>query len=217
MGASASCTSGTVIGGKRLSESQIALIAASWEAAKEYGAENIGIILFKSLFVRAPETFGMFESFAELKDWESSPHFKHHCRVVVNIIGSFVKLLNNPQLLISHIEFLGLKHNLFNISPRHFEILGEDLLRIFEEKLGTEKFSAEAKAAWLIFYTIISKSMQDFMHDHSPVDVGGMTNAQHNKEADKKEDNEKDKSKETDEAVKKDGTRTPASVASSSE
>lgn len=171
-----------MIGGKRLTESQIALIAASWEAAKEFGSEEIGILLFKSLFVRAPETFTMFESFAELKDWETSPHFKHHCRVVVNVIGSFVKLLNNPQLLVSHIEFLGLKHNLFNISPRHFEILGEDLLRIFDDKLGKEKFSAESKAAWLIFYTIISKSMQDFMHDHSPLDIGAMAKAQKDKE-----------------------------------
>jgi hemoglobin-like flavoprotein len=138
---------------------------SSWELVKEYGAEKLGMALFKNLFKKAPETFPMFDSFCNDPNWEESPHFKHHCKVVVNVIGSFIKLLRNPALLVSHIEFLGLKHNLFKITPGHFDILGGELLNCLKNALG-EHYSKETNDSWLVVYMIISDKMQSYMHEH---------------------------------------------------
>jgi hemoglobin-like flavoprotein len=90
------------------------------------------------------------------------------CKNVVNIIGSVVDGLKNPQLMEKHLHELGLKHSLFRITARHFELLGDHLLSAFEEVLGAAFFSS-AKASWKILYDIMSRNIQSSMKYHAEV------------------------------------------------
>jgi hemoglobin-like flavoprotein len=91
------------------------------------------IILFKRFFIAAPDTFLMFDEFRDLPDWEESRKFKHHCKIVMNIIGSAVNILREPESLDSTLEYLGLKHEGFAITQAHFDLMGVEFLETLKD------------------------------------------------------------------------------------
>ena len=119
------------IDGIQLTEGQLQAVINSWQIVKAFGSEKIGKIIFMKIFLVAPETFKMFR-FQDDPDWENSRMFRHHCKIVVNIIGSVVKNLKKPDLLKKHLDELGLKHSFFPITPRHFDILGDEITVAFK-------------------------------------------------------------------------------------
>ena len=136
-----------------LSEKHCNLLQRSWPYVDEYGPEKIGAIMFKALFKIHPESFEMFSSFSDDPKWETSVHFKHHCRVVVAIIGSGIKTLKTPEVLCPHLEFLGFQHKLRDIHIVHFTCLGEEMLKALEgalKPLGKDKWNDEIKGINLI-------------------------------------------------------------------
>lgn len=130
-------------------------IAQSWGEVKAFGAERAGIILFKRLFIAAPETFLMFSDFKDIPNWEESREFKHHCRIVMNIVGTAVSLLKDPESLDGTLEYLGLKHEGFAITQQHFDILGVELIHTLREALGP-KLTPGVEQAWTQMYTYIA-------------------------------------------------------------
>lgn len=70
-----------------MTSKQVQDVMDSWNDVKEFGTEKTGILLFKRFFIVQPETFSMFEDFRDIKDWENSAQFKHHCKIVMNIVG----------------------------------------------------------------------------------------------------------------------------------
>lgn len=150
-----------------LNEKQINELSRTWLLVSMFGSEKIGILIFKKIFVIAPETFQMF-GFSEDPNWEKSRSFLHHAKIVVNIIGSVVNGLKNPQLMEKHLHELGLKHSLFKITSYHFDLLGEYLITAFQEVLGLT-FTNYSAECWKILYHIISRNIQDSMKYHAEV------------------------------------------------
>jgi nitric oxide dioxygenase len=134
---------------------QIDQVVHSWAEVKKFGAEKAGIILFKRFFIVAPETFKMFEDFRDEGNWEESKQFKHHCKIVMNIVGSAVGLLKDPESLDSTLEYLGMKHEGFEISAKHFELMGVELLETLREILKND-MTSEVENAWLAMYKYIT-------------------------------------------------------------
>jgi hemoglobin-like flavoprotein len=153
-----------------LTKSQITELSRTWLILHLYGTQQIGIKIFKKIFIIAPETFQMFP-FADDPNWESSRSFLHHAKIVVNIIGSVITSLKNPILMEKHLHELGLKHCLFKITSQHFDLLGEYFLETIEEILGKESLSYNKKIAknWKIVYEIISRNIQKSMKYHAEV------------------------------------------------
>lgn len=135
---------------------QIERIVESWAEVKKFGTERAGIILFKRLFIAAPETFQTFVHFKDIPNWEESREFKHHCKIVMNILGSAVGLLRDPESLDSTLEYLGFQHEGFTITQEHFDIMGVELIHTLKEALGS-KLTPDVEAAWLNMYTYITK------------------------------------------------------------
>jgi hemoglobin-like flavoprotein len=142
---------------------EVQAIVDSWSEVKAFGAERAGIILFKRLFIAAPETFLMFPDFKDLPDWEESKEFKHHCRIVMNIVGTAVSLLKDPDSLDGTLEYLGLKHEGFAISQQHFDILGVELIHTLREAIGT-KLTPAVETAWTQMYKYIAEIIVKGMH-----------------------------------------------------
>lgn len=138
-----------------MTPTQIDQVVHSWAEVKKFGAEKAGMILFKRFFIVAPETFQMFEDFREEANWENSKPFKHHCKIVMNIVGSAVGLLKDPESLDSTLEYLGMKHEGFNITEKQFDIMGVELIETLREILGND-MTPEVEKAWLSMYKYIS-------------------------------------------------------------
>ena len=98
-----------------LVKNHIDILKASWPEVEAVGAEKVGEDTFLILFEKAPETLRMFR-FCDEKDWRSGHHFKHHCKVFVNVIGSSIKSLDNADLLSGRLEFLGFVHHMREIT-----------------------------------------------------------------------------------------------------
>ena len=105
------------------------ILSRSWPLVDTYGPEKIGIAMFSGLFNQHPESFNMFPSFRDEPQWSTSPHFIHHCRVVVAVIGSSIKTLKTPQTLCPHLQFLGTQHSVRGITLIHMECLGKEFIK----------------------------------------------------------------------------------------
>lgn len=59
------------------------------------GVLQVGTLLFKGLFNKAPEVFRMFEFFDD--DWESSPAFGHHCPIFFGTLFRAIRNVDDPE------------------------------------------------------------------------------------------------------------------------
>ena len=142
-----------------LTDEQINQLNASWIIIEESGTTEIGEIAFKGLFRQAPETFTLFTSFSMLDDWENSKAYKHHCNVVLKILGSVIKVILDPQLLNRNMDYMGMRHSLMPVKPEHFDILGREFIVAFQTVCG-DRFTTEMRDAWIIVYDILSRMLQ---------------------------------------------------------
>mmetsp|Transcript_23303 Transcript_23303/g.23960 ORF Transcript_23303/g.23960 Transcript_23303/m.23960 type:complete len:181 (-) Transcript_23303:1210-1752(-) len=142
-----------------LTDEQLTILNQSWIIIEECGPTEIGELAFKGLFRDAPETFNLFTSFSMLDDWENSKAYKHHCAVVLKIIGSVLKVILDPQLLNRNMDYMGMRHSLMPVKPEHFDILGREFILAFQTICG-ERFTPEMRDAWVIVYDILSRMLQ---------------------------------------------------------
>ena len=110
-------------------EKHCEILTRSWPIIDSYGPEKIGIAMFTGLFNIHPETFPMFPSFRDEPHWQTCPHFIHHCRVVVAVIGSSIKTLKTPDMLCPHLQFLGTQHSVRGITLVHMACLGSEFIK----------------------------------------------------------------------------------------
>ena len=132
-------------------EKHCEILTRSWPHVDAYGPEKIGITMFTGLFRDHPESFQMFQSFRDEQNWQTSPHFIHHCRVVVAVIGSSIKTLKTPETLCPHLQFLGTQHSVRGITLEHMACLGNEFIKALEgvlSPMGPTKWNNEIKAAW---------------------------------------------------------------------
>lgn len=142
----------------------VQIIHDTWQDVKKFGAEEAGVELFLKVFAAAPQTLAMFEEFRDIPDWKKSANFRHHCKIFMNIVGSSVSLLHDPDNLLGTLEYLGLKHEGFGITQEHFDLMEGLWMDTFREILGA-KFTPQVQEIWTIFYRymalIIIKNMRD--------------------------------------------------------
>lgn len=149
-----------------LTSDQVQIVQDSWVEIELVGPAKFGDLAFKGLFRIAPETFSMFTSFCSMQDWENSVQYRHHCAVVLKVIGHIVKVLLDPTLLTRNMDYMGMRHSLLSIEVRHFDILGVELVKSFEELLH-DKFPPQAKEAWIIVYDILSRMLRKHIASYS--------------------------------------------------
>ena len=140
------------VGPPFVDEKYFDVLNRSWFDIKEFGPELIGVDTFNGLFQNFPETKSMFESFCDDPNYQTNPKYLHHCKIVVNIMGSFILILKKPKLLKSHLDYLGFQHNIRDVNQRHFDLLGEQFILALEKNLAKDKWSSLHKEAWSTFY-----------------------------------------------------------------
>ena len=147
-------------------EKHCEILTRSWPLIDSYGPEKIGIAMFTGLFNTHPESFQMFRAFRDEPQWQTSPHFHHHCRVVVAVIGSSIKTLKNPEILCPHLQFLGTQHSVRGITLEHMACLGSEFMKALEgvlSPMGSAKWNDAIKKAWKDLYDTIAALISKHM------------------------------------------------------
>lgn len=135
----------------------------SWKDIKKQGlVDTIGMAVFVKLFEHDPETFQMFKTFRDDKDWKEAKGFKFHSKTVINVIGNAVSNNQDEETVRDQFSAIGTAHSFFDIKPRHFDIMRDELLKQLELHLKT-KFKSEVREAWSQGYDYVAIAMQEYL------------------------------------------------------
>ncbi|MEO1147538.1 MAG: globin family protein [Cyanobacteria bacterium J06638_22] len=77
-----------------------------------------------------------------------------------------VENLKNPEALVETLRGLGARHVEYGALPEHYPLVGNSLLKTFEQYLKAD-WTSEVKAAWIDAYGLITEVMLDGA-DYSP-------------------------------------------------
>jgi hemoglobin-like flavoprotein len=79
--------------------------------------------------------------------------------MLMSMIGSAVRGLDNPQALVPVLKSLGRRHEGYGVTDRHYEDVREALMWTLAHGLG-DAFDAEARDAWMQAYELLSSVMR---------------------------------------------------------
>lgn len=89
---------------------------------------------------------------------------------LMTMIGSAVRLLHKPDVLMPVLRSLGARHVGYGVVDAHYATVGGALLLTLEQGLGDE-FTPEVRTAWTAMYGLVSRTMIEAAHQ-SPVPAG---------------------------------------------
>ncbi|NXE48103.1 NGB protein, partial [Casuarius casuarius] len=145
-----------------LSGTQRALIRESWQRVRGDPVQH-GAVLFGRLFELDPDLLPLFQynckQFASPQECLSAPEFLDHIRKVMLVIDAAVNHLENFPCLEEYLCNLGKKHQAVGVKVESFSTVGESLLYMLENCLGTA-FCPDVQEAWTKLYDAVVKAMQ---------------------------------------------------------
>jgi nitric oxide dioxygenase len=122
-------------------------------------AEAFAAQFYVNLFVDYPAAKPLF---ANTKMKEQEQKLLHSLMLVI-------ENLHNPDVLDSTLRGLGARHVQYGALPEHYPLVGNSLLKTFEQYLGTD-WTAETKQAWVDAYDAIATIMLEGAH-YEPKEV----------------------------------------------
>ena len=80
-------------------------------------------------------------------------------RKLAQTLALVVKALDDVDRLLPAVAALGKRHTHYGVEDRHFDSVGEALLRALSDTLGPA-FSADVQTAWAVAYALIASVMK---------------------------------------------------------
>lgn len=77
---------------------------------------------------------------------------------LMSMIAAAVELLDRPATLLPVLRELGARHVGYHVVESHYASVGQALLATLEDGLG-DRFTADARDAWIAVYGVISRTM----------------------------------------------------------
>ena len=124
-----------------------ALVRTTWAAA----APNAAVLVerfYRNLFETSPESKALFIH----GDRES---LEQKFRLTLD---ELVRVLDDPERLVSVLGPLGRRHGSYHVEPAHYEAAAGALLTALRETCGP-MFTDEAEAAWRDLYNLVAAVM----------------------------------------------------------
>ncbi|MDB5229934.1 MAG: hypothetical protein JWN76_739 [Chitinophagaceae bacterium] len=125
---------------------EIQIIRNSWEHAKKLGF-TAGELFYQNLFEYAPSVRPLFKA-----------DIKMQAVKLLSMITVVVDHLHELDVISGDLVKLAERHNGYGAKPEHYSAVGICLIKTLEQGLG-ENWSADAEAAWLKAYGILSAVM----------------------------------------------------------
>jgi hemoglobin-like flavoprotein len=92
--------------------------------------------------------------------------------MLMNMLSSAVRSLENPEPLIPVLKNLGRRHVSYGVADHHHETVGTALLDTLAHALGSE-FDGETREAWAAAYALLSSVMKLGAREISPANEDG--------------------------------------------
>jgi len=141
-------TTRTIITMAGLTDDQVKLIKANWNAVKPI-KETAADLFYDKLFELDPSIRSMFKEDISIQK-----------KALMATISFCVATLNHPDKLVPAVQEIGTRHGGYGVTDKHYATVGAALLWTLEQGLG-EAFTPEAKTAWTEVYGILSTTMLD--------------------------------------------------------
>jgi hemoglobin-like flavoprotein len=141
-------TTRTIITMAGLTDDQVKLVKANWNAVKPI-KETAADLFYDKLFELDPSIRSLFKDDISIQK-----------KALMATISFCVATLNHPDKLVPAVQQLGTRHGGYGVTDKHYATVGAALLWTLEQGLG-EAFTPEAKAAWTEVYGILSTTMLD--------------------------------------------------------
>lgn len=125
---------------------QIQLCKSSW-AKVEPIADDAAGLFYQNLFEADPSLQHLFKG-----------DMNEQGKKLMQMIGSAVRLLDKPDVLIPVVEKLGVRHVDYGVKDSHYSTVGGALLKTLSMGLGDE-FTDDTEKAWTAAYAILSTTM----------------------------------------------------------
>ena len=132
--------------GATLSPRQLAELRCSWQLVAPM-AEEAAQLFYARLFELDPSLRTLFHG-----DWVVQR------RKLIEALGFIVEHVDRPDELQPKLAALGERHVSYGVRPEHYATVGEALMWMLDEGLGA-LCTAEARAAWMAAYDLVSTSM----------------------------------------------------------
>ena len=130
-----------------MNSEQIQLVQSSFAVVRPTSAA-VGELFYKRLFVVDPSLRPMFKG-----------DLAHQSRMLMVMIDSAVKSLDDLDALVPVVRQLGARHARYGVRAQHYDTVGSALLWTLEQGLG-EKFTPAVGEAWATAYELLSSVMQ---------------------------------------------------------
>lgn len=131
---------------------QIQLVRSSF-ALVEPIAPQAAAMFYDHLFLADPSLRGLFRG-----------NMAEQGERLMGMIGSAVRLLDKPDVLMPVLRSLGARHESYGVIDAHYATVGGALLLTLEQGLG-EAFTPETRVAWTAMYGLVSRTMMEAAHE----------------------------------------------------
>ena len=78
---------------------------------------------------------------------------------LMQMLAAAVRLLEKPETLVPVLEDLGRRHVHYGVRDEHYDVVGQALLWMLGETLGSD-FSPAAREAWASLYALVATTMK---------------------------------------------------------
>jgi hemoglobin-like flavoprotein len=126
---------------------QVAAVRASF-ALVEPIADKAAALFYDYLFRLDPALRSLFRR-----------DMSEQGKLLLQMIGAAVRLLDHPQRLLPALHALGARHAGYGVRDTHYATVGAALLQTLQEGLG-DAFTPEVREAWIAMYEIVAVEMQ---------------------------------------------------------
>lgn len=133
-----------------------ALVRTTWAAAAPHAAVLVERF-YRNLFETSPESRVLFIH-ADRAELEQKFRLT---------LEELVRVLDDPERLVSVLGPLGRRHGEYHVEPVHYEAVAGALLAALRETVG-EGFTDEAERAWRELYNLVAAVMMRGAHHPPP-------------------------------------------------
>jgi hemoglobin-like flavoprotein len=124
------------------------LVQESWAQVAPI-ADTAAIFFYTRLFELDPDLQGLFA--------RTTMHTQGN--LLVRMLGTAVKILDNPERRLPAVEQLGQRYLRYGVEERHYDTVGAALLWTLGLGLG-KTFTPEVREAWAETYALLSTTMK---------------------------------------------------------
>ena len=126
---------------------QVAAVRASF-ALVEPIADQAAALFYDYLFRLDPALRSLFRR-----------DMSEQGKLLLQMIGAAVRLLDHPQRLLPALHALGARHAGYGVRESHYATVGAALLQTLQQGLA-DAFTPEVREAWIAMYEIVAVEMQ---------------------------------------------------------